>query len=136
MNASFEVSHSLTLDRAAREARYAGVEQEYADGVPIASIADKYGISEAYVIKIARAASLTRNKSRRLLKPVVVDMYRRGDRVADIVEATGVDRKTVWAFAKEAGLELRRGVRRGESPSLPQMWPTARLLAAGSHVAP
>lgn len=123
----FEVSHSLRLERAARVARKAGVQADYRRGVPVADIAEKYGMSPAYVVKIAREANLTRNKSNELIKPEVVERYARGEPINSICIACGVDRKRVWSWAKEAGLpgrwELRRRLKAEADELLKELEP-------------
>jgi uncharacterized protein (DUF433 family) len=108
MTAEFDVSLSLSLERAARSARRSGVLDDYAAGVPISEIAKKYSMSDAYVVKLARSAGLTRYTSRPGRRAQAVEAYVAGTPVADIVRDLGVDRKSVYAWARQAGVALRR----------------------------
>jgi len=100
---------SLERERMARTARTMSIAHEYAAGEPLYKIMRRYNVAAGTICNIARKFGiLKRNGCMSDVRERVGEMYRAGSKLADIVKETGVDRKTIWVIAREAGLPLRR----------------------------
>jgi transcriptional regulator with XRE-family HTH domain len=94
-----------------RKQRKCAVAAALETGEKVADIAERFGMSQAYVSVIARQAGLGRYQKRRDRFPEIAADYRAGVPVKDICEKFSVDRKTVWNAAKKQGVQLRKGAR-------------------------
>jgi hypothetical protein len=85
------------------------VRDELAKGTPAKDVAAMFGISPAYVSRIATEAGVgPRQVSRKRAEEVAAD-YRAGVPVLDIMKKYNISRRTVWTLVKRVGVPLRRG---------------------------
>lgn len=105
----FDVSLSLSLDKVNRQTRKLAVILDYKAGLPLAAIATKYRMSEAYVSRIVRAAGEGRYRHHKELIDVVIRDYIDGVPVKKIAADYEIDRKTIWAWVQRSGTPLRKG---------------------------
>lgn len=105
---------------------------DYLAGHPVKLIAEKYGVKEPTVCMTARRAGYgpSRNRNRKSIKPPVVDAYRRGVPIKDIVAEFEVDRKSIWVWAMEAGVPLRKPYLSRKLGDTPSTAARAELAAA------
>jgi len=103
---------SIERERMARAARQMQIVEEYAAGEPLHKIVKRYDVAASTICRLARKFGIyKRYGCAKEVRARVVKLYRRGTKIKAIVEETGVDRKTIWVLAREAGLPLRRSRR-------------------------
>lgn len=102
---------TMEAERQRRMARTLAIAQAYASQEPVEEIAQTWKCAQATVVNIAKRMGIPLRYKRDCSpekKAAVVRRYVAGEKVKAIAKEENVDRKTIWAWALEAGVPLRR----------------------------